>query len=87
MSTAAAPATVAPARMGIVTRALTWCELFANAEHLFTEPMVEFGGLTASLFTSADSPDVLLAKVEALACLSPVVIAMISDSGKSTIVV
>ena len=69
----------APARTGIITGAPTWHELFANAEHLFTEPMVEFGVLAASLFTSADSPNALLAKVEALACLSPVVIAMISD--------
>ena len=79
MSTAAAPATVVPSRMGVVTRALTWHELFVNAEHVFTEPVVEFGVLAASLFTSADSPDLLLAKVEALAHLSPVVIAMISD--------
>ena len=79
MSTATAPATVAPAMMGIITGALTWSELFANAEHLSTKPMVEFGVLTASLFTSTDSPDPLLAKVEALAHLSPMVIAMISD--------
>ena len=79
MSTATTPATVAPARMGIVTGVPTWCELFANTEHLFTKPVVEFGVLAASLFTSTDSPDALLAKVEALACLLPVVITMISD--------
>ena len=79
MSTAAAPAAVAPAMMGIITGAPTWSELFANAKHLFTEPMVEFGVLTASLFTSANSPDALLAKVEALAHLLPMVITMILD--------
>ena len=79
MSANAAPTAVAPARTGVITGAPTWHELFANAQHLFTEPVVEFGVLTASLFTSADSPDALLAKVEALARLSPVVIAMISD--------
>ena len=70
MSAATAPAAVAPARTGAVTGAPTWCELFVNAKHLFTKPVVEFGVLAASLFTSTDSPDVLLAKVEALACLS-----------------
>ena len=79
MSAADTPAAVAPARMGIVTGAPTWRELFVNAEHLFTKPVVEFGVLAASLFTSTNSPNVLLAKVKALACLLPVVIAMISD--------
>ena len=57
--------------MGVITRAPTWSELFANTEHLFTKPVVEFGVLAASLFTSANSPNALLAKVEALAHLSP----------------
>ena len=57
MSAAAAPAAVVQAMMGIIARALTWSELFANTEHLFAEPVVEFGVLTASLFTSTDTPD------------------------------
>ena len=65
MSTTAAPATVVPAMMGVITRAPAWSELFTNTEHIFAEPVVEFGVLTASLFTSADTPDALLAKLEA----------------------
>ena len=67
MSAAATPAAVVPTMMGIITRAPTWSELFMNAAHLFTEPVVEFGVLTASLFTSPDTPEALLAKLEALA--------------------
>ena len=67
MSTATAPATVVPAMMGIITGALTWSELFVNTAHIFAEPMVEFGVLTASLFTSADTPKTFLMKLEALA--------------------
>ena len=79
MSDATAPAAVVPAMMGIIARAPTWSELFANAKHLFMEPMVAFGVLTASLFTSANTPNALLVKLEALAHLSPMVIAMTSD--------
>ena len=61
MSAATAPATVVPATMGISAGAPTWSELFVNAGHIFAEPMVEFGILTASLFTSTDAPETLLA--------------------------
>ena len=68
MSTTAAPtAVVPPPMMGIITGAPTWNELFVNTEQIFTEPVVEFGVLAASLFTSADTPETLLAKLEALA--------------------
>ena len=56
MSAAAAPAAVVPAMSGIIAGPPTWSELFANAEHLFAEPVVEFGVLTASLFTSLILP-------------------------------
>ena len=79
MSAATAPAAVVPATMGIIAGAPTWNDLFANAKHIFIEPVVEFGVLTASLFTSTNTPETLLVKLEALARLFPVVIAMISD--------
>ena len=41
--------------------------------------MVEFGVLVASLFTSTEAPEALLAKLEALAQLSPIMIAMVSN--------
>ena len=67
MSMTTAPAAVVPATMGIIAGAPAWSELFMNAEHIFAEPVVEFGVLTASLFTSTNTPDAFLAKLEALA--------------------
>ena len=67
MNAVAAPAAVVPAMIGIITGAPSWSELFVNAAHFFAKPMVEFGVLTASLFTSVDAPETLLAKLEALA--------------------
>jgi hypothetical protein len=57
----------------------TWSELFAAADRVFVEPQVDFGVLAASLFTSNDAPDALLARLEALAQRSPVVLALVSD--------
>ena len=71
----AAPATVAIITVG----ALTWSQLFAHTKQIIAKPVVEFGVLVASLFMSAEAPEVLLAKLEAQAWLLPVMIAMVSD--------
>jgi hypothetical protein len=46
---------------------------------MFIEPAVDYGTLSAVLVTSADAPDILLSRVEALALCSPVIIALVSD--------
>jgi hypothetical protein len=46
---------------------------------MFSEPVVNYGTLSAALFASADAPDILLGRVEALAQRSPVIIALVSD--------
>jgi hypothetical protein len=46
---------------------------------MFSEPVVDYGTLSAALFASADAPDILLGRVEALAQRSPVIIALVSD--------
>jgi hypothetical protein len=46
---------------------------------VFVEPQVDFRVLAASLFTSNDAPEMLLAKLEALAQRMPVILALVSD--------
>ena len=46
---------------------------------MFIKPIVNYGTLSAALFASADAPDVLLSRVEALAQRSPVIVALVSD--------
>jgi hypothetical protein len=53
--------------------------LFASADRVFDEPVVDYATLSAALFASADAPDVLLSRVEALARRSPVIVALIPD--------
>ena len=79
MSSTAAPAGAVPATMAIIAGVLTWNQLFVHAKQIFAKPMVEFGVLVASLFMSAEAPKALLAKLEVLAWLSPIMIAMVSN--------
>ena len=46
---------------------------------MFSEPVVDYGTISASLFASADASDILLGRVEALAQRSPVIVALVSD--------
>jgi hypothetical protein len=46
---------------------------------MFSEPVVDYGTISASLFASADPSDILLGRVEALAQRSPVIVALVSD--------
>ena len=62
-----------------ITSWLTWAELFTSPQQVFPDPRVDYAILLASINASADSPDALLMRVEALACRSPVVLALISD--------
>lgn len=57
----------------------TWSELFAAAGSAFVEPQVDFRVLAASMFTSNDTTNALLARLEALSQRSPVILAMVSD--------
>lgn len=57
----------------------TWSKLFVAADRVFMEPQVDFRVLAASLFTSNDAPNKLLAKLEAFAQRLPVILAMVSD--------
>ena len=65
--------------MGALTILPTWAKLFASLQWVFTDPRVDFAILLASLFTSTDDPESLLTRVEALACHSPVMLALISN--------
>ena len=50
---------------------------------MFEEPLVNFGVLSATLFTSADAPNLLhLGKLEALAKHSPIIVVLISGEEK-----
>ena len=57
----------------------TWAELFTSPQQVFPDPRVNYAILLASINASADSPDALLMRVEALAHRSPVVLALISN--------
>ena len=57
----------------------SWRELFTSANRMFSEPVVDYGTISASLFASADASDILLGRVEALAQRSPVIVALVSD--------
>ena len=57
----------------------TWAELFTSPQQVFPDPRVNYAILSASINASADGPDALLMRVEALACCSPVMLALISN--------
>ena len=57
----------------------TWAELFTSPQQVFPDPRVDYTILSASINASADSPNALLMRVEALARHSPVVLALISN--------
>ena len=58
---------------------LTWAELFMSPQQVFPDLRVDYAILLVSINASADSPNALLMRVEALARRSPVVLALISD--------
>ena len=65
--------------MGALAILLTWAELFASPQQVFTDLRVNFTILLASLFTFIDGPESLLMRVEAMAHHFPVILALISD--------
>ena len=63
----------------------TWAELFASPEQIFPDPRVDYTILSVSINAATEGPDTLLTRVEALACRSPVILALISDEEPSQI--
>ena len=57
----------------------TWAELFISPQQVFPDPRVDYTILLASINASADGPDALLMRVEALAPHSSVMLALISN--------
>ena len=69
----------ATAPITAITSPPTWAELFTSPQQVFPDPRVDYAIHSASINVSADSPNALLMRVEALARRSPVVLALISD--------
>ena len=64
---------------GVLAALPTWAELFASLQQVFPDPRINFAVLSTLLNASTDGQDTLLAKVEALARRSPVILALIFD--------
>ena len=79
MTATAAPTASVPATMAVIAGALTWSQLFAHAEQIFAKPWWSSECLLPPCSPPQKPPKALLVKLEALAQLSPIMIAMVSD--------